>query len=316
MAARYTAALVGLGNIAWRFDQDGSGGSPRTHLGAYQRRGVDVVCGYSPVEAERQAFEDRTGIRSCATLDEIWAARPDIVSICSPSEFHHEQAAACLAHRIPLVWLEKPPTLTLPDLDDLIERQTTSGTRILVNYMRRYSARYRRLAEIPRGEFGKPLALQVQYSRGLETNGSHFLDVMFMLRGDDEDPTVCVPDAERVAPSPSFVLRFSDGFIVSFSGHDASYHINDVVLACETGRVSLVSGGADVRVERKVPSEGFPGYFRLAPESDRLFNETQDDAFGEALADLIDAHVSRREPLSSLRTSRQTQAVISAIRNA
>lgn len=313
----YRAALLGLGNIAWRFDDGPGEGPARTHLGAFRHHGgIDVVCGYSPLEADRQAFESRTGIRAVKDLNDVWALGPDIVSICSPSEFHFQQTAGCLRQRVPMVWLEKPPTLSLADLDALIDAQHSGPTTVAVNYMRRYSPTYRRLAQICReGILGRPLALQVLYSRGLETNGSHFLDVMFLMRNEVPVAELTISAAERRVDSPSFGLRFEDGFVASFSGHHTSFHINDVILTCEHGRVSVLSGGTGVRVERKAPNPKFPGFFCLSEDSaGDLFPPDSDDAFSTALADLVSAHVSGLQPASNLRTARQTQALIDEIR--
>jgi predicted dehydrogenase len=45
-----------------------------------------------------------------------------------------------------MIWLEKPPTLTLQDLDRLIALREANGgtTKILVNYTRRYWDVYQR----------------------------------------------------------------------------------------------------------------------------------------------------------------------------
>lgn len=318
MPSRYSAALLGLGNIAWRFDANAAPGPARTHLAALRKHGnIDVLCGYSPVESDRRDFAQASGLRACGDIDDVWASKPDLVSICSPSEVHFEQAVACVDHAVPLVWLEKPPTLTLPDLDSLIRRAEDQGrTKFLVNYMRRYSATYQRLAQVyGDGSLGSPLAMQVLYSRGLETNGSHFLDVLMLIRGDEAEPELTIADAERGRPSPSFMLRFPDGFVVSFSGHESSFHINDVILTCEEGRVSVLSGGMDVRLERKTSNEMFPGFWRLVTADNLLFGSVEEDPFSAALGDLLDSHACNREPVSNLRTARRTQSVIHQIRN-
>ena len=319
MSVQYTAALIGLGNIAWRFDASNAGPIARTHLGAFQRNErVKVICGYSPVARDRNEFEQATGIPACSTLEELWGAKPDIVSICSPSETHYEHALTGLTQHVPLVWLEKPPTLTLHDLDLLIHQQDLQHgrTRVLVNYMRRYSLVYKALGDVYRQHIlGKPLGMQILYSRGLETNGSHFLDVAFSMAGDTGVPEVHVSDVERTKDEPTFLLRFPDGLVASFCGHSAGYHINDVILTCADGRASVLSGGLETRLERRVPNDEFAGFFRLRQVQDDLLASGSDDAFSAALTDLIGAHEHGIQPRSNLTTARQTQAVIDQIRN-
>lgn len=314
---QFSAALVGLGNIAWRFDGGRISADPSTHLGAYRSSGnVKVICGYSPIEQERQKFEGSCHVPSCEEFHHILEANPDIVSICSPSEAHFEQALMCLEHKIPMLWLEKPPTIELTELDKLIECARGGATKVLVNYMRRYSPSYERLTQVyQQGLLGKPLRMHVLYSRGLETNGSHFLDYVFSMKANEPAPDFIMSTSKADDENPDFVLRFKDGFTVTFLGFPTAYHINDVVLTCEEGRVSLASGGAEPRVEQKVPNQNFPGFFRLSETTPSLLTEgPPSNPFIAALRDLIDAHHRGVQPRSNLQTARRTQAIIHAVR--
>jgi len=315
----YTAALIGLGRIAWRFDGGEPEGLAVTHFGAYQRnRHTRVVAAYSPVMQERVDFHRASKVEVSERFEEVLAQRPDIVSICSPTEFHFSQALACLESHIPMIWLEKPPTLSLEELDRLLGHPAyTSGrTKVAINYMRRYSSVYHRLRAVYHERLlGKPITMQVLYSRGLELNGSHFLDFVFSMLDDRMPVDISVADSERSKESPTFVLRFEDGFVVSVCGHDLPYHLNDVLLVCEDGRASVLSGGLEVRVERKVENECFSGFHRLRISPSDLLQATEpNDAFSATLADLIHAHESKTQPLSNLATARRTQEVIETIR--
>lgn len=267
---------------------------------------------------DRLDFGNASGVETGERFEQVLGKRPDIVSICSPSEAHFEQTLACLEHEIPMVWLEKPPTLKLRDLDTLINHPACRAgkSKVLVNYGRRYSKRYEQLRAVFREQpLGRPLAMQVLYSRGLELNGSHFLDLVFSILGDRPLQEMVVSESERQKSNPTFVLRFADDFVVSVCGHDAPYHINDVVLTCDGGRVSVLSGGLEVRVEQKIENELHAGFFRLKQTESRLLDSSEtDDLFSSALADLISAHEANRQPRSNLATARHAQAVIEEVR--
>jgi predicted dehydrogenase len=316
MKQRYTAALVGLGRIAWRFDAGRVNGPALTHFGIFQRSSsVTTVCGFSPGAQERLDFEQACHVETCELLEQLLKKRPDIISICSPLEFHYEQTLACLEHEVPMIWLEKPPTSTLAELDTLLNHPATrtGKTRVLVNYMRRYAKTYDRLRTIwGKQTLGRPLAIQVLYSRGLELNGSHFLDLVFSMLADQPPLEVTIATAERGKSSPTFTLRFADDFVVTFCGHDTGYHINDVLLTCDNGRISVRSGGVSIEIEQTVENERYPGFFRLQQSESSLVES--DDSFSVALADLITAHETRRDPYSSLTTARLTQTVIEEVR--
>ena len=317
---RYTAALVGLGRIAWRFDASGPAGPAATHWGAYRREPrTELICGFSPVPQERSAFQEATGTETCDSFEQVLQRRPDIVSICSPSEAHFQQVLACLDQAVPMVWLEKPPTLRLGDLDKLLEHPSyrSGRTKVLVNYMRRYSRLYERLRSIHREQLlGRPVAAQVLYSRELELNGSHFLDFIFSMTGDQPPTAVTVGESERGKPCPTFLLQFAEDFTVSVGGHDVAYHISDVALVCANGRATVLSGGLEARVEEKTENERYPGFFRLRTTASSLLATTEpEDSFSEALNDLLAAHEADRAPHSSLATARLTQAVMETVRN-
>lgn len=316
---RYTAALVGLGRIAWRFDANRTGGAALTHFGSYRRNPrIDVVGGFSPVAQDRIDFGNVCGVETRERFEDIIEKRPDIVSICSPSEAHFEQTLACLDREIPMIWLEKPPTLELHELDKLINHPACHAgkARVLVNYGRRYAKTYEQLRAIYREQsLGRPLAIQLLYSRGLELNGSHFLDLAFSMLGDRPPLELVIAQSERQKPSPTFILQFGGDFVVSMCGHDASYHISDAVLVCDGGRASVLSGGLEARIEQKSENELHAGFFRLKQTESRLLGASvADDWFSSALSDLIDAHEMGRQPCSNLTTARHTQAVIEEVR--
>jgi predicted dehydrogenase len=320
MSDVYRAALIGLGKIAWRFDHGKRAPvPPLTHFGAYARNGrTQVVCGFSPDTTDREEFHSAHKVAVSDELDGVFKTKPDIVSICSPAQCHFEQTLACLKRKVPMIWLEKPPTTTLQELDELLPACKSSKTKVLVNYMRRYSERYSRLRMIYREQLlGRPLGLSIAYSRGLESNGSHFIDFVFSMLGDEARYEMTFPKTAKKAENPSFLLRFENGFEVSFSGFDATFHLNDVVLTSEHGRASVLSGGLETRVEMKSENEHHAGFYRLKGTEPKLLREDNlEDSFSAALADLIRAHETGTEPVSNLRTARNTQVVMERIRNA
>jgi predicted dehydrogenase len=316
---QYSAALVGLGRVAWRFDGAGVEGSSRTHMGSYLRNAqTNVICGCSPAAKDRFDFQNAYNVETVSEFSQVLAKRPSITSICSPSENHYTQTLACLDQEVPMVWLEKPPTLTLEELDKLIGHVAyrSGRTKILVNYLRRYSQRYERFRAIYREQLlGRPVAMQLLYSQGLEMNGSHFLDFIFWLTDGTPPEEVIVAQSERLLPNPTFSLRFASGLVIAVCGHEVPYHVNDVVMVGETGRVSLLSGGLETRIEKKIPNERHAGFFRLQEtKSDLLAPIGDDDPFSAALSDLIEAHQTNRQPLSNLLTARPTLSLLAQIR--
>ncbi|MFH1021015.1 MAG: Gfo/Idh/MocA family oxidoreductase, partial [Pseudomonadota bacterium] len=118
----YRAVLCGLGNIAWLFDRNyPESVTSLSHAGAYGKQArTTLVAGFSPAQKDRDIFSQAFGLPTYDSLEELLAAeRPEIVSICSPSQTHYSQVMTCLDYDIPMIWLEKPPAFTSAEVDAL-----------------------------------------------------------------------------------------------------------------------------------------------------------------------------------------------------
>ena len=316
----YRVALVGLGNIAWRFDQDVGRGRGLTHASAYvQNSRTAIVSGCSPDEDDRAAFEGTFSIPAYKTLEGLVdKTELDIVSICSPPELHYDQVLYCLEKEIPMIWLEKPPAGSLSELDALLRMQAwhNGKSKVLVNYQRRYVECYRLLKTLCRDRtLGKCRFIHINYSMGLELNGSHMLDILFFVVGNGTEYELEWVSRSGDFENPSFALAFENGVEAIVSGLSLPYHCIDISLVCDGGRASVLHGGMTPRVEKKVEHELFPGFCRLKESEKRLLGS---GGFGtcmeEALKDLIDAFEKDMQPLSSLTTARRAQALVEEIR--
>lgn len=314
-----SAAIIGLGNVAWKYDE-ASPDSPfaLSQGGAMLRNGgVRLLGGCSPDAGDREAFQGWSrGLRAFAEpgamLEEL---RPEMVGICSPNGEHFRHAVLCLEAGVRALWLEKPPTLAVRDLDFLITLARERGSTVCVNYPRRYNPVYHRLKDIFRQEeMGRCRLVNLLYSPGLARNGIHFLDQLFFLSGADDYELLWV-EAARGGQSPGFCLRLSTGHLVQAAGADLPYHTNDISVVCERGMVSVLRGGAAVRVEECGPNPRFPGFFNLrSADGERFFGSVQSGGGMEkALADLLAAIGEGRQPASNLVTSRPAQRLLEEI---
>jgi len=314
---KYRAAIIGLGKAAWGFDEACHvPGCPLSHAGAYrQHPRVRIVGGYSPDGAERDDFSQAYGVPSFESLEQLLdGATPDVVSICSPSDLHAGHLRACVEAGIPMVWLEKPPATTLADLDPLLRavEDNSCATKVLVNYQRRYVDGYLKLKQAYEdGQRGQCKQVNVMYSRGLLPNGSHIIDSLFFVLGDPSTWSIAWKGGHK--ETPSFVLQFSNGLEASVVGADLPYHCLDMSLIFDEGRLSVIHGGMTFVEEHKEAHELFPGFHRLKLRDTGGYDPGLTHGMTNALNDLLASYENGCEPLSNLRTSLQTQAVIEAV---
>ena len=241
--------------------------------------------------------------------------KPDIVSICSPVEYHYQQVAMCVERNIPMVWLEKPTARNIQEVDLLLEKVGRGNTKVLVNYQRRFMGVYQQLRNIFRqDDFGKCQAIQLNYSQGLEQNGSHVLDVLFYVVGDSCQWSLNWVSLGDDTGNPSFAMKMQEGIEVIAVGAATPYHCIDISFIFEQGRVSVLHGGMTLRIENKEEHEFFPGFFRLKDNETLSGGADMLSAMPKALDGLIDSHKFSREPESSIATAKNSMQVMQEVR--
>ena len=166
-AGKVKAALIGTGQIA------------RQHLACLRELpGVETVavCDLSPGLAECAA--ERFGVARWYTSHRamIEEARPDVVHVTTPPPSHFRLAMDALeggAH----VFVEKPATATLGELEALSSRAIAGGLTLVENYNYLFNSQVVRILELVEGgEFGEVVHADVAIHLDIKGEGSPFAD--------------------------------------------------------------------------------------------------------------------------------------------
>jgi predicted dehydrogenase len=306
--AMISTALIGLGNIAWKYDaHNPSAPFALSQAGAILRCGDTVLSGgCSPDAADRADFSAWGG--GLPVFEEpqamLTALKPDLVGICSPTNMHYEHARLCLEAGVRMLWLEKPPAATRRELYALHNLAQAHRATICVNFFRRYLPVYQHLRNaLLSDEFGRCRFLQILYSPGLQRNGIHLLDQLFFIT-EAEDYTMLWLEHGIIDENPLFSVRLSTGQTAIICGADFTYHSNDIHAVCDSGIFSVLHGGKRAVVEQCVPNSIFPGFYELHSIDHSIVNEASIDNYMlPVLEDLIACAASGRQPLSNTATS-------------
>ncbi|MET9271955.1 Gfo/Idh/MocA family oxidoreductase [Kribbella sp. NPDC003557] len=140
-------AIVGCGNISHR------------HAEAYAKTGkTDLVGVADIVEDKARASAEKYGAKPYASVTELLAAEsPDLVSVTTPPGSHAEIAIEVLAAG-KSVLLEKPPVLSLAELDAVARAEEASAGSVWVVFQHRHGSGAVRAADLlGRGALGRPL---------------------------------------------------------------------------------------------------------------------------------------------------------------
>jgi len=139
-------AIVGAGNIS------------RRHAEAYESTGRTELVGVTDsVFAKAEALAEKHGSTPYADLAELLAeADPELVSVATPPGTHAELAIQILAAG-KSVLLEKPPVLSLAELDAVAEAERSSAGSVFVVFQHRHGSGGVRAADLlSRGVLGEP----------------------------------------------------------------------------------------------------------------------------------------------------------------
>jgi len=317
------AGIIGAGKIAWRYD----GGAwvknkPAVTLASCLDRHPDtlLVAIHDPVVEARHHFDaNYLGPRPVEVykkLDEFLDQKFDLVAIASPSKFHTSHIRACMDASIPKLWIEKPVTLRLDEFDQLrkYHRSMPKPPKICVNFLRRGLPQLMYMKNhLEQGsESAESVSISVAYSRRLDVNGVHLLDLLGALTDATEVPSL---DFLRMMDgvNPHFGLTLK-GHPVTVTGHDLPYHLIEISITDQRGRLSLVRGAQELIWEAVEPTPDYPGFYRLARPVRLESFAGAESAFHEATYQMLCSLVNEGEPSpSTLESAWFSQALMDRV---
>lgn len=231
MNERLRVLLVGAGSMGY----GAAGQAPATHLGAFLRHPRCGVVGVvDPSKVRREMVERETGLPVFSTLDEAAATAPEVISVATPDESHQAILESVATWHPRAVFCEKPLSTSSQGVERLVGLYESAGIPLAVNFTRRYLPEVQRLtAELREGRWGPPLAATVSYTRGLQHNGVHFLDLFLSWFG---------PPAQATSGEGLVTLEWAAGWRVHFMEVPGeSLTFGEMDLHCGKGRIRLTT---------------------------------------------------------------------------
>ncbi|MBX9243688.1 Gfo/Idh/MocA family oxidoreductase [Actinotalea ferrariae] len=271
---------------------------------------------------------------------------PDVAHICTPPGSHVPLAIQCLEAGT-AVLLEKPPALSLAEVDRLLAVSDATGTPVSVVFQHRFGAgahRVRRLlgSEAPEG-LGRALVatcetlwfrpdayFEVPWRGKWEVEGGgptmghgiHQFDLLLSLLGSWDEVTALAGHLARPTATEDVsmaVVRFADGAMASV--------VNSLLSPRETSLIRLDTERATVEVEHLYGYTDEHWRITAAPGQDavadawradvdetaRTAPETVASGHTAQLSAILDALDAGEVPPVSLRDARETLELVAAI---
>jgi predicted dehydrogenase len=315
--------IIGCGNIAGGFDSDRPATvAPLTHAGAYLRHGgFELAACVDPDDRRRAEFQARWSVAEAGESLAALGAEPgafDLVSICSPTAFHHDHMEAALALRPRLIFCEKPVTPAADMTAGWIEQCDAAGVKLAVNYTRRWDPRVADLArDLRAGIWGEVRSAVGVYTKGVVHNGAHMVDLLHMLLG----PIRLIAAGRPVwdfwddDPSVPALLQSDNGVPIHLAvGHSSDYALFELMLITERGEITMCGGGQTWTVRTPRDSAVFAGYRTLGDQE--TSEGGYDHAMLKAVANIADALVSDAKLASTGGNALAAQHMCESIRSA
>ena len=151
----YRVGIVGIGPIAALAWGEPGDVAPYNHAGGiYQSERVDLVAVADLAVERRQAFLHKWGscfpnVRAYDSIAAMVAAQDlDIISICVRGPHHLAVALEVIQARPRAIFLEKPPTCSLHEMDELLAATRSAAIPITVSYSRHWAPVVLRMEQV------------------------------------------------------------------------------------------------------------------------------------------------------------------------
>jgi predicted dehydrogenase len=150
----------------------------------------------------------------------------DIVAVCVRGPFHHAVTMEVLSAHPKAIFLEKPPSCSLEEMDAMTEASKAKDIPIVVSYSRHWSPKVLRMQELIEGGLIGEVRKVVGYVGGSFLSfASHATDLICQFAGYDPVAVTAVGGAENADPRSDPPAGYEreptlDGLMIEYaSGH-------------------------------------------------------------------------------------------------
>jgi predicted dehydrogenase len=267
---RFTASVIGLGQIGQGYDYDCSDDTLiLTHANGFARHdGYDLLAGVDPDKAQCERFEKRFGRPAYEDVKTLLSHHlPEIVSICVPTHMHRPVFHEVMGAGPRAVLCEKPIATRVDDANDMTAAAEKNHCTLLVNYMRRFEPGVISLRQtLQNKDFGDIYKGVVWYGKGILNNGSHFVDLLRFLLGEVTEIRMIRKGRKWNGsdPEPDLCLAFGGVPVYFLSTRDEHFSLGEMTLIGSSGTIHYGESGSVIKTRKTEPDPVYPGYTALS----------------------------------------------------
>lgn len=208
----YQVGVIGLGAIAAMYGKPEEA-APYCHVGGIRHSKRVKLAAVADLSAPvTEKFRERWGgafpelAYHTSVADMLAARKLDVVAVCVRGPFHYRVMAEVIAspHAPRAIFLEKPPSCSLEEMDRMVASARERKIPITVSYSRHWAPHVLRLSELVRdGLIGKVQQVIGYAGGGVLSFSSHLTDLICQFGGYDPVAVYArgqVPSSEGVPP--------------------------------------------------------------------------------------------------------------------
>jgi predicted dehydrogenase len=242
------SVVVGLGQVGQGYDYDSLDNSViLTHAKALSvHNGFELVAGIDTNLDQRKRFEKKFSKPAFSCFKKLKENyKPDVFSIATPLPTHFSIFNEALMLHPKAIICEKPVAENLNEALQMIDAVETSNCAVTVNYFRRFNPAIIKLKEkIENADFGEIYKITAWYTKGIQENGSHFIDLFHFLLGQAKSFEILKTGRRwnNCDPEPDLLIHFDDTDVYIFAGREECYYMGGFELIGTKGMVHYVDG--------------------------------------------------------------------------
>jgi predicted dehydrogenase len=267
----YKAAVIGCGNIGAAAGNYNKTIQPATHAGAYSANKKTKLVGLAENNKERWPYLEKhyPGIKIYSDIgDMLNEARPDIVSISTPTKNHYENVLQAAQFGCKAILCEKPIATNVKDVLKMIDVCKKSGSLLFINHTRHFDPVYQRCgARIKNGIIGQIYQGNIYYYNGLFNNGTHLLDLIRLFLGDPVSIEARYNKTTYSSPEDlnvDGILTFKNNANITLQSLSKNYGFFNIRLFGEKGMIDVNNLLYEVIYKKKIKNKNFKGFYELS----------------------------------------------------
>lgn len=238
----YNVGIIGLGSIAMGYGTP-EDENPYTHVGGINKSDKVSLAAVADISEEaHQKFNEKWGkyfpeTNHYKSIDEMMCSgKPDIVSVCVRGPHHYEVMTEVIEAKPKAIFLEKPPTCSLEEMDKIIDAAKSMNIPITVSYSRHWGSHVIRMAELIRKEnlIGEVTSVVGYVGNRVLSFAAHTTDMICQFanyspravyaRGKTGSGKEKIPAGYEEEPSlDSMIIEFENDIIGTQIGHNGEH---------------------------------------------------------------------------------------------